>query len=62
MRLMDTAGESHLPVVDSKEARRVRPGSCTEHDVVLAYQRALLQARAGGAGPSASPTAGARRG
>jgi len=45
MRLMDTAGESHLPVVDSKEARRV-VGFVHEHDVVLAYQRALLQARA----------------
>ncbi|NBB83869.1 MAG: CBS domain-containing protein [Alphaproteobacteria bacterium] len=45
MGLMDTAGESHLPVVDSKDARRV-VGFVHEHDVVLAYQRALLQARA----------------
>ena len=45
MRLMDSAGESHLPVVEDRESRRV-VGFLHEHDVVLAYHRALLQARA----------------
>jgi len=45
MRLMDSAGESHLPVVDNAESRRV-VGIVHEHDVMLAYQKAILQARA----------------
>ena len=45
MRLMDSAGESHLPVISDPETRHV-VGFLHEHDVVLAYHRALLQARA----------------
>ena len=45
MRLMDSAGESHLPVISDAETRHV-VGFLHEHDVVLAYHRALLQARA----------------
>ena len=51
MRLMDSAGESHLPVVSDREGRRV-VGFVHEHDVVLAYHRALLQARADERGDS----------
>jgi len=43
--LIDRAGESHLPVVDTRERRRVL-GFVHEHDVLLAYHRALLTARA----------------
>lgn len=42
---IDRAGESHLPVVDDREQRRV-VGFVHEHDVLLAYHRALLTARA----------------
>ena len=45
MRLMDSAGESHIPVVADRDSKRV-VGFVHEHDVVLAYHRALLQARA----------------
>ena len=45
MRLMDSAGESHIPVVEDRTDRRV-VGFVHEHDVMLAYHRALLQARA----------------
>lgn len=45
MRLMDQAGESHIAVVDDREARHV-VGFVHEHDVMLAYHRALMQARA----------------
>ncbi|NNG02592.1 MAG: chloride channel protein [Inquilinus sp.] len=45
MRLMDSAGESHIPVVADHDSKRV-VGFVHEHDVVLAYHRALLQARA----------------
>ena len=51
MALMDGAGESHLPVVDSLKGRRL-VGFVHEHDVMLAYHRALLEARTG------DPTAG----
>ena len=43
--LMDRAGDSHLPVIDSDENRALI-GFVHEHDVLLAYHRALLQARA----------------
>jgi CIC family chloride channel protein len=42
---IDRAGESHLPVVDTRE-RRFVVGFVHEHDVLLAYHRALLTARA----------------
>ncbi len=51
MVLMDGAGESHLPVVDTLKDRRL-VGFVHEHDVMLAYHRALLEARTG------DPTAG----
>jgi len=54
LRLMDSAGESHLPVVDSRESRRV-VGIVHEHDVMLAYQKAILQARAEERGETAPP-------
>jgi CIC family chloride channel protein len=45
MELMDQAGESHIAVVDRGEARRL-VGFVHEHDVMLAYHRAILRARA----------------
>ena len=54
MSLMDRAGESHIPVVDNAEARRV-VGFVHEHDVMLAYHRALLQARAEERGDPIAP-------
>ena len=42
---MDRAGESHLPVIDTEEGRTLI-GFVHEHDVLLAYHRALLQVRA----------------
>ncbi|MEQ9815198.1 MAG: chloride channel protein [Azospirillaceae bacterium] len=45
MTLMQETGESHIPVVEDRETRRVA-GFVHEHDVLLAYHRALLEARA----------------
>lgn len=45
MDLMDKAGESHIPVVDDHESRCV-VGVVHEHDIMLAYHRALMRARA----------------
>ena len=45
MRLMDSAAESHIPVVETRLERRV-VGFVHEHDVLHAYHRALLEARA----------------
>ena len=45
MQLMDREAESHIPVVESRDTRRI-VGFVHEHDVLLAYHRALLQARA----------------
>ena len=45
METMDSARESHLPVVDSME-HHVMIGFLHEHDVMTAYHQALLQARA----------------
>ena len=45
MALMDRAAESHIPVVESRDTRTI-VGFLHEHDVLLAYHRALLQARA----------------
>ena len=42
---MDKAGESHIPVVDDHESRCV-VGVVHEHDIMLAYHRALMRARA----------------
>ena len=42
--LMDGAGESHVPVVDTKEDHRLI-GFLHEHDVMLAYHRAVVEAR-----------------
>lgn len=45
METMESARESHLPVVDSME-HHVVVGFLHEHDVMTAYYQALLQARA----------------
>ncbi|MCB9947369.1 MAG: chloride channel protein [Rhodospirillaceae bacterium] len=45
INLMEGAGESHLPVVESQESRRLI-GFVHEHDVMLAYHRAIVEARA----------------
>lgn len=53
MRLMDNAAESHIPVVESRKGRRV-VGFVHEHDVLHAYHRAILEARAEETGADAS--------
>ncbi|MEM7442938.1 MAG: chloride channel protein [Pseudomonadota bacterium] len=45
MMLMDKAGESHIPVIDNRDDAKV-VGVIHEHDVMLAYHRALMRARA----------------
>jgi CIC family chloride channel protein len=45
VRIFATSGEPHIPVVDSRQARRLL-GLVHEHEVMAAYQRALAQARA----------------
>ena len=45
MELMDQAGESHIAVIDGAGDRRLA-GFVHEHDVMLAYHRAILRARA----------------
>lgn len=44
MREMDMVGESHLPVIASRDTPML-VGFVHEHDVMLAYHRALLEAR-----------------
>lgn len=44
MRLIDDSGESHVPVVQDRNSRRLA-GILHEHDVMVAYHRALLTAR-----------------
>ena len=46
MRRMDESGESHVAVVDDRESGRL-VGIVHEHDVMVAYHRALLTARKG---------------
>jgi CIC family chloride channel protein len=58
MSLMDKAGESHIPVVDDHATKCV-VGVVHEHDVMLAYHRALMRARAEERG---EPTAAGRSG
>lgn len=55
MALIDRSGESHIPVVDSEADRRV-VGMVHEHDVMLAYRRALEHARAEERGEEAPGT------
>ena len=55
MALIDRSGESHIPVVDSAADRRV-VGMVHEHDVMLAYRRALEHARAEERGEEAPGT------
>jgi CIC family chloride channel protein len=45
VRVYGASGEAHLPVVESDETM-VLLGVAHEHEVVLAYQRALSQVRA----------------
>lgn len=45
MRLMDREGESHIPVVAGRRDRQV-VGFVHEHDVMAAYYRVLMEARA----------------
>ncbi len=45
INLMEGAGESHLPVVETLESRKL-VGFVHEHDVMLAYHRAIVEARA----------------
>ena len=45
INLMEGAGESHLPVVEDLESRRL-VGFVHEHDVMQAYHRAIVEARA----------------
>ena len=45
VRVYGASGEAHLPVVDSDE-RMTLLGVAHEHEIVLAYQRALSQVRA----------------
>ena len=45
MEIMDHAGESHIAVVTDTKSRSL-VGFVHEHDVMLAYHRAVLQARA----------------
>lgn len=49
MRLMDESGESHLAVVDDMKSGRLA-GILHEHDVMVAYHRALLKGRGGARG------------
>lgn len=53
MKLIDDSGESHLPVVQDRTSRRLA-GILHEHDVMVAYHRALLEARGERAGSSDS--------
>lgn len=59
MELMDQAGESHIAVVEDEATRRL-VGFVHEHDVMLAYHRAILRARAEERG-EAEPAVTARR-
>lgn len=56
METMDQAADSHIPVVDDMTTRRV-VGFVHEHDVMLAYRRALMQARAEERGDLSPPQA-----
>ena len=47
INLMEGAGESHLPVVEDLRSRKL-VGFIHEHDVMLAYHRAIVEARAEG--------------
>ncbi len=62
MRLMDSAAESHIPVVETRKGRQV-VGFVHEHDVLHAYHRAILEARAEETGAEASDgkTSGRRK-
>ncbi len=42
--VMDRAGDSHLPVISDRDSRKL-VGYVHEHDLMLAYHRAILQAR-----------------
>jgi CIC family chloride channel protein len=56
MAIMDSAADSHIPVVGDARTRQV-VGFVHEHDVMIAYKRALMQARAEERGDLSPPPA-----